>query len=93
MWARRLVAKVEILTLKDASARLAEHLLQLAPDGPDVQLAIPKNVLAAQLGISNETLSRLLTRFEAQRLIASEGKKITILDRREMEDLARFGAT
>ncbi|MDO8589207.1 MAG: Crp/Fnr family transcriptional regulator [Armatimonadota bacterium] len=98
-WAHRLVAKVEVLTLKDASARLAEYLLGLAPllagrrDGEaDVQLAVPKNVLAAQLGMSNETLSRLLTRFEAQRLIVSQGRTITLLDRREMEDLARFGA-
>jgi CRP/FNR family transcriptional regulator, dissimilatory nitrate respiration regulator len=94
MWSRRLVAKVEILTLKDASARLAGYLLKLRSDtAPDVQLAVPKNVLASQLGISNETLSRLLARFEAQGLISASGKKITLLDRQELEELAEYGAS
>jgi CRP-like cAMP-binding protein len=93
MWSRRLVAKVEILTLKDASARLAGYFLKLCPDASsNLHLAVPKNVLASELGISNETLSRLLARFEAQGLISARGKNVTILDRQELEDLAEYGA-
>ena len=99
LWSRRLVAKLEALTLRDASARLAEHLLKLAATSPEfrerlseVQLGIPKNVLASQLGISNETLSRLLTRFEAQGLIVCKGRGIRILDRQELQELPQFGA-
>jgi CRP/FNR family transcriptional regulator, dissimilatory nitrate respiration regulator len=93
LWSRRLVAKVEILTLKDASARLAEYLLSLRKDSStDVHIAVPKNVLASHLGISNETLSRLLARFEAQKLISARGKSIQLLDCRELADLARYGA-
>jgi CRP/FNR family transcriptional regulator, dissimilatory nitrate respiration regulator len=96
MWARRLVNKVEILTLKDASARLAEYLLKQVTnaEGPTaaLRLSIPKNVLAAQLGISSETLSRLLARFEAQGLISADGKDVEILNLREMEELAMFGS-
>lgn len=95
MWSRRLVEKVEILTLKDASARLAEYLLSQPGSGPaadKVQLSIPKNVLASQLGISSETLSRLLARFEAQGLIASKGRNLSILNISELEELARFGS-
>lgn len=99
LWSRRLVAKVEILTLKDASARLAEYLLKLIPANASdknastmVQLDVPKNVLASQLGISNETLSRLLARFEAQGLIAPEGRRMKLLDMRELKELAEFGS-
>ena len=93
MWSRRLVAKVEILTLKDASARLAGYLLKLRSGAsPEVHLTVPKNVLASQLAISNETLSRLLARFEAQGLISARGKKITLRDHEELEDLAEYGA-
>ena len=99
IWARRLVDKVEILTLKDAGARLADYLLNelgradtRAESPARVQLRIPKNVLASHLAMSNETLSRLLARFEAHGLIAVNGRVIRILDGRELRGLAEFGS-
>jgi CRP/FNR family transcriptional regulator, dissimilatory nitrate respiration regulator len=100
IWSRRLVTKVEALTLKDASARLAGYLLKRSPRSAggvaavsDIDLGVPKNVLASQLGISSETLSRLLARFEAQGIISSEGGNVTLLDRRELEEVAQYGAS
>lgn len=90
-WSRRLVAKVEALTLKDAGARLAEYLLNHASSNRGVsetRLSVPKNILASQLGVSSETLSRLLTRFEAEGLIESEGRGIKLLNLREMKEIA-----
>lgn len=94
MWTRRLVTKLELLTLRDASSRLAEYTVTRAGDAGTMEfdLAIPKHTLAAQLAISSETLSRLLTRFEAQGLIEYEGRHIRILDMNELREVAEWGA-
>jgi len=97
LWARRLVAKVEILSFQDTSARLAGYLLsRIPPDqahkkaGASFDLGMPKQVLAAQLGMSSETLSRLLTRFEAEGLIETQGRLFWVLDRELLEEAARI---
>ena len=88
-WTHRLVGKLEQVTLKDASSRLAEFVLSRATPGvSEFNLAIPKYTLAAQLAISSETLSRLLTRFEAEGLIESEGKHIRVLDREALGQIS-----
>lgn len=97
VWAHRLVTKLEILTLKDASARLAQYLLSTVPvedrkkDETEVDLGIPKQTLAAHLAMSSETLSRLLTRFEAQGYIESQGRHVTILDPAGLRELSDQG--
>jgi CRP/FNR family transcriptional regulator len=98
VWAHRLVTKLEILTLKDASARLAQYLLAHMPKSSEhknqqteIDLSIPKQTLAAHLAMSSETLSRLLTRFEAQGLIESQGRHVTILDPAGLNELAELG--
>lgn len=95
-WTHRLVTKLELLTLKDASSRLAGYFIQRSIEantgGKDFELSIPKHTIAAQLAISSETLSRLLNRFEAQSLIESEGKHIKILDRAGLQEVADWGA-
>lgn len=93
-WTHRLVNKVESFTLKDAGARLAQYLLGRAKESYgviEVVLSVPKQTLAAHLGISSETFSRLLNRLEAHGLIAPEGRRIRILDRAGMEDIAENG--
>jgi len=88
VWAHRLVTKLELLTLKDASARLAEYLLSRTQNGDVIELTIPKSTLAAQLDIAGETLSRLLNRFEAQGLIEVTGRRIIIRDKKMLSELA-----
>ena len=94
-WAHRLVSSIESLTLKDASARFASYILSRslarAEDGVVIDLGMPKQVLASHLGMTGETLSRLLARFEADGLIRSQGRKLTILSASELRDLAEFG--
>lgn len=95
MWTHRLVMKLEYLTLKDASSRLAGYILQRANDTGKMEfdLAIPKQTLAAQLAVSSETLSRLLTRFEAQALIESAGRHIRVLDSAGLKEVSDWGAS
>jgi CRP/FNR family transcriptional regulator len=96
MWTHRLVTKLEILTLKDASSRLSGYFIHRSLEsekaGKEFELSIPKNVLAAHLAISSETLSRLLNRFEAQGLIEAQGRRIKILDREGLQEVADWGA-
>jgi CRP/FNR family transcriptional regulator len=95
MWTHRLVTKLELLTLKDASSRLAEYILGRAKDaGPSLEfdLTIPKHTVAAQLAITSETLSRLLNRLEAQGLIESEGRHMRVLDQARLQEVAEWGA-
>jgi CRP/FNR family transcriptional regulator len=94
MWTHRLVMKLEYLTLKDASSRLAGYILQQTDSSgsKDFELSIPKQTLAAHLAISSETLSRLLTRFEAQMIIESNGKHILIKDIDALREISELGA-
>jgi len=94
-WSHRLVGSIEALTLKDASARFASYLLgKLGEDvlaGAVVDLGMPKQVLASHLGMTGETLSRLLARLETDGVIETRGKQIVVTSPRDLQDVADFG--
>lgn len=96
-WTHRLVAKLELLALKDASSRLAGYIMGHASTSPagkvELHLTIPKQTLAAQLAMSCETLSRLLTRFEAEGLIDAEGKHIRVISPKDLTEVSDWGTT
>jgi CRP/FNR family transcriptional regulator, dissimilatory nitrate respiration regulator len=88
---RRFAALVDDLALKEVPGRLAAHLLFLSgrEKGKDnLELEIPKSLLAAMLGTIPETLSRILTKMVKQGLIQSDGPRIGILDREALKELA-----
>jgi CRP/FNR family transcriptional regulator, dissimilatory nitrate respiration regulator len=75
---------VNDLTLKDASTRLASWLVQHCPDPHSaepqrIELRMTKHLLAQELGLVSETLSRTLHTFRDQRFIDVEGRSITLL--------------
>ncbi|NLN76643.1 MAG: Crp/Fnr family transcriptional regulator [Armatimonadetes bacterium] len=94
-WAHRLVSSIESLTLKDASARFAAFLLSRAGDNVadlvTVELGMPKQTLASHLGMTGETLSRLLAKFEAEGLILSRGKQVVLQSIDNLRELADYG--
>lgn len=94
-WAHRLVSSIESLTLKDASARFAAFLLSRAgenvADLVTVELGMPKQTLASHLGMTGETLSRLLAKFEAEGLILSRGKQVVLQSIDNLRELADYG--
>lgn len=69
---------------KDAEARCAEWLLRRAAPtsagGAMVQLAQRKRVIAAELGMAPETLSRVLRHLRERRLIAGSGRTLQLVD-------------
>jgi CRP-like cAMP-binding protein len=91
---RQFAVQIENLSLKEMPARLAYYLLFLADEQNKddlVFLKISKGQLASILGTIPETLSRVFAKLSGQNLINVEGKKITLLNRRGLEDLAVYG--
>ena len=91
---RQFAVQIENLSLKEMPARLASYLLFLADEQNKddlVTLKISKGQLASILGTIPETLSRVFAKLSGQNLINVEGKKITLLNRRGLEDLAVYG--
>ena len=82
-WLLRLVGRVEELTVLSAGARLARYVLDLpstsSKDGLVVELPLPKKDLAASLGITPETLSRLLRKWQDRRVVRIDGSTIVVL--------------
>ncbi len=85
--------RIEDLSLKDVSARLARWLLQTAEDkGRDFwDLDVTKGELASQLGTVSETLSRTLRKFQDADWILVRGRFVKVLDRRALQDLSAAG--
>jgi CRP-like cAMP-binding protein len=90
---RQFAVQIENLSLKEMPARLASYLILLADEqnkGDLVTLKISKGQLASTLGTIPETLSRVFAKLSGQNLINVDGKKITLLDRRGLENLAEY---
>ncbi len=72
-------------TTLSVKARLANHLHSIAKPGKSgawcVVIPATKTILAAQLGMKKESLSRALRALSDAGLIAIDGQRITILDR------------
>lgn len=85
---------IEELSLKEVPGRLAAYLLYLSErqgGKNELELDITKGQLASLLGTIPETLSRILGKISSQGLIKMQGRKLRILDRKALEDLAESG--
>jgi len=81
---RVLIAQLEDLTLKDVETRLANWLIKRCPNPQSgspaqIELTMTKRVLAAELGTVSETFSRTLAKLREQKLVAVQGKTVTVL--------------
>lgn len=76
--------EIEALSLHGTQARVARYLLGLVPDGTAascrVRLPTRKTLIAGQLGLAPETLSRALRALSDRNLIAVRGPLIDILN-------------
>jgi CRP/FNR family transcriptional regulator len=89
----RLVAEVDASSGRSSAQRLAAYLESLADPQPGsvtcaVLLPVTKTALAARLGVTKETISRLLRNLREQGLIEMTRRKITILDRVRLAGIA-----
>jgi CRP-like cAMP-binding protein len=82
-----LVMDFEATTQHGARERVAAYLDSLAPPGvasPAVQLPASKTVIAARLGVTKETLSRLLRQMSEEGLIGMRKREVTLRDRERL---------
>lgn len=79
---RGLADRMRARTTLDAESRLAGHLLGLATEagGPEFTLPATRRVLAANLGMAEETLSRAFARLKAEHLVETRSRRILITD-------------
>jgi CRP/FNR family cyclic AMP-dependent transcriptional regulator len=88
---RRLVDIIEELSFTTVRHRLAALLLRLARDAgkasgrAEFKIDASNQELASQIGTVRELVSRNLSRFQAEGLIAMDGKNITIPDLAKLE--------
>lgn len=84
------VADIEASTLHSGRQRIASYLESLlaGEDAKSVRLPATKTILASQLGLTKETLSRLLHEFSSQGLIRIARREIDLLDRPRLSQIA-----
>lgn len=78
---------------KSVKQRLAELLLMLknkfgVNDGGQIDIMLTREELANMVGTATESIIRLLSEFKTERYIDVNGKKITILNERMLENIA-----
>ena len=83
-----LVAQIETSTLLNARQRIASYLMDLAGTAGRVRLPVTKTLIASQLGVTKETLSRLLREFTDQGLIDVNNRNIVVRDRARLAAVA-----
>ena len=76
VWLRKLAQKMQQLTTTDSSERLWLWLQEHLPGKGELVLPVTKKALAAQLGMTPETLSRALRAFQDKGRIQVEGTRI-----------------
>lgn len=87
----QLVAQIESSALLNARQRIASYLIGLAEDGNRVHLPVTKTLIASQLGVTKETLSRLLREFSDQGLIQVRNRDVHVRDRARLSGIVLPG--
>ncbi|MGQ0710811.1 MAG: Crp/Fnr family transcriptional regulator [Rhodoferax sp.] len=80
--------RIDHLSLNNAGQRLVAYLLELRRQSHGNWLDIPVSfaVLAGQLGMTPETLSRLLQKFRQDGLVSGKGRTVVLLDAEALRD-------
>lgn len=76
VWLRKLTMQIQQLSASDSTDRLRHWLREHLPKQGALTLPVTKKALAAQLGMTPETLSRGLRSFQDQGLIQVKGTQI-----------------
>jgi CRP-like cAMP-binding protein len=75
-----LMQDIESVTLQNASQRVVNYLLSQPRNDGRIRFPFNKNIIASKLGLTPETLSRLLHQLSGDGDISVEGRNVTLLD-------------
>jgi CRP/FNR family transcriptional regulator len=89
-----LMGLVDDLILKDAPTRLANWLIHHCPEPNSfhpqrIELGMTKHLLALELGIASETLSRTFLQFRTRRLLDVQGRFVTLMCPARLNEFVR----
>ena len=89
-WVHDLIGLLEDLVLRDATARVARHLIQSdnTKGTGGFTLPVRKRDLASHLNLTSETLSRTLHRLIECGLIETDARRIRILELAKLQEVA-----
>ena len=79
---------------KNMEARIADALLYLVNEvyfSREFTLTISRSDLADLAGMSRESTSRILGQFKEQEILVVKGRKVEILNKKQLEQIARLG--
>lgn len=79
---------------KNMEARIAEAFLYLVNEvyfSRVFSLEINRNELGELAGMSRESASRIISQFNDQSILKVAGKRVEVLDKKQLEQIARFG--
>ncbi|MBW4934279.1 Crp/Fnr family transcriptional regulator [Marinobacter sp. F4206] len=84
---------LEIMTVQNARDRLIRYLIDLLPNGTDqageVELPLPKCLVASRLAMQPETFSRILAELKANGLIRVNRSKLFISDPQRLIEVSQ----
>jgi CRP/FNR family transcriptional regulator len=95
LWTRKLASKLELHTQRRVEERVAIYLLSRAgprdlQPGDKIELAEPRNLIAAQCGTAPEVLSRTFRRLEEDGVLEAAPHHVTITDPEKLRALAEW---
>ena len=95
LWTRKIVSKLELHTQRRVEERLAIYLLSRAgprelEPGDRIDLAEPRNLIAAQCGTAPAVLSRTFKRLEDDGVLEAAPRHVTIRDPGKLAALAEL---
>ena len=85
---RRTIQIAEAQSLHSVRARLAGYLCELSQDSRVFRLPQTNDEIANQLGTVREVISRTLSSLKAGRVIALQGRQVTVEDFEELKRIA-----
>jgi CRP-like cAMP-binding protein len=80
-----LVKDIETVNLQNAMQRVVAYLLNQPREGDEIRFPFNKSLIASKLGLTPETLSRLLHQLVDGGLIEVSGKRVQIIDLAALE--------
>jgi len=79
---------IESLSLKDALSKVASYILRQAQEKEGEEFVFRTNLAAMELGLTKETVSRMLSKLKSLKAIEKSGSRVKIRNLKLLKDLA-----